>query len=1368
MKRLATLLLIALCSTVCAAIPTNQVVEHIDIDDLDPSARSDYKHKLFGFNTYEFTYNFDESGTPSVVSGVSFLYRVTGRIGGSNRVFIAKAATDITLNTSSSITFSVANTNIPPNGEWNSEILGYEGALTNVTRTYGRGLWQVKDSLYDDDGTGYPFPNFNITNADNYVTQQQLIDATNAVVDLSVPTLSAVLTQGNDAESQKIDNVLDVHFVPTNSTVSSTAGNVFFDENDDALAYRTSVADAIMQIGQEMWLRAKKSGSAPAITNGVVVYIDGASGDRPTINLADADNAAADEPVGFATHTFAGSDGFVTIHGLVRDVDTSAYSAGDDLYLANTPGEVTNVEPTSGTVYHVGTVARSHASAGIIYVNVERHWENEIAAATNGVVDDLSPGIALATNSITQRSIQRFRADGTYVNSYGTDAEAAIFEETNALGSDFIVFGPGAYTVANSNALAFDDFRFIGQGRTQTTLTFAKGLVIPPVFTGAGLCWFDSLTVGSSTNYTFTYSGNNTAIIYVTDAIVNSGTAGAIRMTNIVNGSVWMYGTAYIGGVNAYSALSDPNLYLGGTEVDFGTLSGDAWTTNYLATLFPASVVFDQGEQIDDVTSASSATSSSNETEAATTGWVTRKVIPVEATANANLTTNAIQDAAIADNLLTNGVQDAAIVAGDLAATNLVIAATNAITLQHVTDTGATTDTGITITSGGIDVTGATDLNSATDVRAKFNVNMWQGSYINFEGFDYEAEIRLGDDGDDDGAQGVDNYIYITNALGLSLTGGSLKDANLSAYAGDNIDWDATDGQFDGVPHPSGITNGAATGTDPNGSIIVNGIVEAIGEASLSNTLSSLIVSDSTSTGAELTTNGTFTGSAGGWLLTSASYQSSGTYSNSVRIDAGTTGTITPSNAIAHTLGNVYLVSYTLYVPAGTAAVETAFGGITNNTATAADMTRSLVHRTVTTNQPVFSVTVSTNSAAYFDSVSIKLITDGDIHAADQIYAKELYINGQLLNQGGEINAGENVGAGDVEVYAGKSSTNLQFKTLIEGTGITLTETPTNITITSSGGGGSPIDSRAATNNVDMGGFSITNVTLIQSSGQIDITHTATGDNEHAIEIDVFTDGFADIRALEVEYDASTLAAGEDDAVILANIIAADTTGGEVFGLEILATEGSADVYALKAGPEVNLLVQNSGVFVDMDGASNNGVNALADFIDAGVTSTLFVADNDTVTIGSSNTFEDVEFLLSRSANNNITPTFEYSSGTNVWTAFTPTDGTDGMQFSGVISWEASDQGSLTVGLDDMYWFRITRTRNGLPTTPQAYKVQISSTTQYKWDAGGNIDAASVQSSSVIWSNAAQDWAEQVLLPGGFMGVLYHTNTVVTNRWDLK
>jgi len=366
--------------------------------------------------------------------------------------------------------------------------------------------------------------------------------ATNAIAVAGTPNLAAVLTQGNNAETQKIDNLLDVHFVPTNSTVSSTAGNVFFDEADDALSYRTSISDAIMQIGQEQWLRAKQSASAPTITNGVVVYIDGASGNRPTVDLADADLAAADEPVGFATHTFTANDGFVTIHGLVRDVDTSPYAAGDQLYLSSIPGGVTNVEPASGTVYHLGTVARSHATAGIIYANVERHWDNDIDAGdlavsnwvvsanyltvesdplslyTNGSVPmaaSLNMGGQSITNLMDPTAAQD-AATKAYVDTAATEADTLA--TVSARGNTYT----GSLSVATSGA----DGLAIGTGATASG---ANSIAAGPIALAAGPnCIALGLTAGASgTNSVAIGNASSTSATHLNSVVLSAAAGGA-------------------------------------------------------------------------------------------------------------------------------------------------------------------------------------------------------------------------------------------------------------------------------------------------------------------------------------------------------------------------------------------------------------------------------------------------------------------------------------------------------------------------------------------------------------------------------------------------------------------------------------------------------------------------------------------------------------------------------------------------------------------------------------------------------------------------------------------------------------------------
>jgi hypothetical protein len=61
-------------------------------------------------------------------------------------------------------------------------------------------------------------------------------------------------------------------------------------------------------------------------------------------------------------------DGCIITKGIVENWDTSAFTAGDDLYLTDTPGQYTTTKPTSGPVFFVGKVLRA-AEEGIVFIN---------------------------------------------------------------------------------------------------------------------------------------------------------------------------------------------------------------------------------------------------------------------------------------------------------------------------------------------------------------------------------------------------------------------------------------------------------------------------------------------------------------------------------------------------------------------------------------------------------------------------------------------------------------------------------------------------------------------------------------------------------------------------------------------------------------------------------------------------------------------------------------------------------------------------------------------------------------------------------------------------------------------------------------
>ena len=265
-----------------------------------------------------------------------------------------------------------------------------------------------------------------------------------------------------------------------------------------------------------------------------------------------------------------------------------------------------------------------------------------------------------------------------------------------------------------------------------------------------------------------------------------------------------------------------------------------------------------------------------------------------------------------------------------------------------------------------------------------------------------------------------------------------------------------------------------------------------------------------------------------------------------------------------------------------------------------------------------------------------------------------------------------------------------------------------------------------ATDTTDSHNFTATEKMRLKADGELitqqqDIIHTSVVNDDHALEIECDAAGFGDVKAVDIDYITGAIAAGSDDAVILANIDKFASTGGDVTALEVLTTEGGATVNGMLCGVTVNPIEQLSGIFGDMDSALSNAVDVRTEFINPAINLQIFVNDNDTVTIGNALKFEELEFILSVDASQNIQPIFEYSTGVGTWATFTPVDGTNGMLNSGVIAWLDSDIPTWAIGTGSEFLIRITRTRNGLSIPPTEQKVQIAVAELFYWDKDGDL-----------------------------------------------
>jgi len=255
-----------------------------------------------------------------------------------------------------------------------------------------------------------------------------------------------------------------------------------------------------------------------------------------------------------------------------------------------------------------------------------------------------------------------------------------------------------------------------------------------------------------------------------------------------------------------------------------------------------------------------------------------------------------------------------------------------------------------------------------------------------------------------------------------------------------------------------------------------------------------------------------------------------------------------------------------------------------------------------------------------------------------------------------------------------------------------------------------------------------TDLFTVAGSGETEVLHTATEDGDHAIHVESDAAGFGGVNGLFIDYDTGAISIGEDENVILLTIDRFSSTGGDVHGVQCTATTGAADASCLSIGAGVNVFEQASGVFGNMASASSTaGGDVRAAFISTLTDVTIFASNNDEVIIGNATQFSAIEVILDTNASGaGVKPTFEFSTSTGEWLAFSPTDGTDGFRDSGNITWELSDIPSWAVGNESEFWIRITRTQSGLGTAPIEDIIQISSVTEFFWDLDARAKAASI------------------------------------------
>jgi hypothetical protein len=136
--------------------------------------------------------------------------------------------------------------------------------------------------------------------------------------------------------------------------------------------------DGIVDSAETVQIVVRNS-TGSTLTKGQVVYLSGATGNRPNAILAQADTeATSDKTIGIVVANIANNaDGQIAVSGTLHNLDTSAFTAGDAVWLsAATAGAITATAPAepNHTVF-IGYIARAHPTQGRLVIAIQNGYE---------------------------------------------------------------------------------------------------------------------------------------------------------------------------------------------------------------------------------------------------------------------------------------------------------------------------------------------------------------------------------------------------------------------------------------------------------------------------------------------------------------------------------------------------------------------------------------------------------------------------------------------------------------------------------------------------------------------------------------------------------------------------------------------------------------------------------------------------------------------------------------------------------------------------------------------------------------------------------------------------------------------------------